>query len=529
MVYALPINILNGVSHHYTALYPPQVAAQKLSSISERISGDSLSSDYAIITDVSSDLDAINEIENSQSFKNLRNYVRRRRNQRQKDEITKLHEDFIASGGKTTLTDEPIAEILQALCQNNQLVERSVIVSSALFGNVDVGSLNQGISGFSESADQVMLMAALAVVTGKYNRSVIDIPKVLRSLDVETSEIRWKRIGVDWRRALILMQDPGNFKSGLEGYREFSKKWADGDMHKAFHLASALLGSHFKKLNWGSCIYLKEKHLDEVILILSQGIHSGQPRFNSSEGYREFARTKYGKGDMQRAYVIASAVLGENSRKLNWGRQIQLKVDEVDDVISLLRKDIDTDKPEFKGLAGYRTFAKSRYGRGSMKKAYQIASALLGEDFAKLEWGYEIHLKEKDLDDALTLLMSYLNSDGPNHKGINGYRNFAKTRFAGGEMSKAYQIASALMGKDFAKLNWGPQIILKEKDYDRVRDTLVQLDNADKLRGEAGFKLFRSKIPKYISALSAWINGSAILGLDKITFLAWPKSTRLSR
>src|SRR3989338_4284168 len=101
-----------------------------------------------------------------------------------------------------------------------------------------------------------------------------------------------------------------------------------------------------------------------------------------------------------------------------------------------------------------------------MQKAYLLASALLSQrDFAQLGWKKQIHLKVSEMDRYMQMLRNGI-ADG-SLKGIQGCRKFA-IDYADGDMQKAYLLASALLSKkDFARLEWGKQILLKVSEVDR--------------------------------------------------------------
>ena len=301
---------------------------------------------------------------------------------------------------------------------------------------------------------------------------------------------------------------------GIQGCRKFAIDYADGDMQKAYLLASALLSKKdFARLEWGKQILLKVSEVDRYTKALQDGLVDGS--LKGIQGYRKFA-TDYADGDMQKAYLLASALLSQRDfAQLGWKKQIHLKVSEMDRYMQMLRNGIADGS--LKGIQGCRKFAID-YADGDMQKAYLLTSALLSKgDFAQLGWGNQIPLKVSDVDRYTKALQTGI-ADG-SLKGIQGYRKFA-TDYADGDMQKAHRLASALLSKqDFAQLGWEKGIKLKVFEVDQVMEELEKGLADGSLKGPEGWRQYAKK--SGLNPQAVWSNASALLG-NRFKDLEWP-------
>jgi hypothetical protein len=492
-----------------------------------RVNPQKIGRDYGVHATMLSDLGHLGGVELHPGYNNLRKYVNKIRKEVQQTEVAALHRQFLNQGGQDLIGSDEFEAYLSAMLQGERVVNGGMVLASGLFGQIDTNQLNQGLAVFMGGPGQGLLIANLAVVSGKFPWNLSKLGPALRHVGGNLKIQNWKRFPIDWRRLRSIEVSGYKFKPARGGCREFAKKWADGDMLKAYKIASAILGDQFKELEWGSQINLKESDVDAVKGLLIKKTASGAYEYAGVAGYRRFAKSKYAGGDMLTAYKIASAILGDEFKELEWGGSIILKERAVDTVKALLIKKKEGGAYEYAGLAGYRRFAKSKYAGGDMFKAYIIASAILGDEFKELEWGSSIKLKEKEVDVVEVLLKEKTASGAYENAGVAGYRRFAKSKYAGGDMIKAHLIASAILGDQFKELEWGSSIKLKEKEVDVVEALLKEktASGAYEYAGLAGYRRFAKS--KYADGdmLKAYMIASAILG-DQFKELEWGNAMR---
>ena len=305
---------------------------------------------------------------------------------------------------------------------------------------------------------------------------------------------------------------------GSDGYASFAEKYFEGDMQKAYINVSAVLGGGsrlMKQLDWkkyqGSVSDFNK--IRDKILNKDGSIRE---EYKGSDGYVNFAK-KYFEGDMKKAYLNVSAVLGGGSRlikQLDW----QVYHGQVSELNKIRDKILNKDgsiKEEYKGMDGYAKFAKEHF-EGNMEKVYQNVSAVLGGGsrlMKQLDWqGYQGRVS-----DFNKLREKILNKDGSikeEYKGSDGYAQFAEDYFEG-DMKKVYQNVSAVLGGDsrlMKQLDWqGYQGQVSE--FNKLREKILKEDGSirEEYKGSDGYALFAEKYFKD-DMQKAYKNVSAVLG-----------------
>ena len=309
---------------------------------------------------------------------------------------------------------------------------------------------------------------------------------------------------------------------GSDGYALFAEKYFEGNMQKAYQNVSAVLGGGsrlMKQLDWqqyqgqvSDFNKIREKVLNEDGLIREE--------YKGSDGYAMFAE-KYFAGNMQKAYLNVSAVLGGGSRlmkQLAW----QSYHGQVSDFNKLRDKILNEDgliKEEYKGSDGYVLFAE-KYFEADMLKAYQNVSTVLGGGsrlMKQLDW----QQYQGQVSDFNKLREKVLNEDGSikeEYKGSDGYVNFAKKYFEG-NMQKAYQNVSAVLGgvREMRRLNIGWKQFKGTVDQFKDLKKLFESNKREELKGEKGqlrvareiFKGNKIKAYDMVSALREYLLGRA--------------------
>ncbi len=189
----------------------------------------------------------------------------------------------------------------------------------------------------------------------------------------------------------------GNFKKLVRGKRDLFQEEAITAMHATWQKAGgrfisfpdATLDVHLSALR-------NSENLVEGGMMVSGDYGSIDPSL-LNQGLSPFkggagqilllsalaVTTDHANGDMQKAYIIASALLSKTDfKKLEWGKAIYLKVNEVDREKEKLRNGLADGT--YKEETGWLRYVATVFV--SPQSAWQNASVLLGETFAQLGW-----------------------------------------------------------------------------------------------------------------------------------------------
>ena len=179
---------------------------------------------------------------------------------------------------------------------------------------------------------------------------------------------------------------------GSDGYALFAEKYFNDNMEKAYINVSAVLGGGsrlMKQLDWkGYLGSVSDFNKIRGKILNKDG--SIKEEYKGSDGYVNFSK-KYFEGDMQKAYLNVSAVLGGvlevRKLKLGW-KKFQGTVDQFKDLKKLFES---IEREELEGEKGQSRVAREIF-KGNKIKAYDMVSALreelLGskEGFKELNW-----------------------------------------------------------------------------------------------------------------------------------------------
>ena len=291
-----------------------------------------------------------------------------------------------------------------------------------------------------------------------------------------------------------ILNEDGSIKEeykGMLGYVQFAEEYFNGNMQKAYKNVSVVLGGGSrltKQLVWqqyqgqvSDFNKIREKILNEDGSIREE--------YKGSDSYVSFAE-KYFAGDMKKAYINVSAVLGGGSRlmkQLDW-QQYQGQVSDFNKLREKVLNEDGSIREEYKGSDGYVLFAEKYFG-GDMKKAYQNVSAVLGGGsrlMKQLAW----QVYQGQVSDFNKLRDKILNSDGSikeEYKGSDGYASFTKKYFEG-DMLKAYQNVSAVLGgvREMRRLNIGWKQFQGTVDQFKDLKDLFKNNKREELEGEKG-------------------------------------------
>lgn len=365
-----------------TAQYTASGRGELGDSLLRRVQVPRLITDYGIVEDLRADMAQVDGFHLSRAFSDFERYVRSRRHGLVSEHVGRLHHIWQDSGGRFLLDPEArLVDVLAAKNRDSRLVEGGSQVESEFFGVIDPSLLNENLSGhFAEGPGQVQFMSALAVVTGRHDVNLSKLPKEARLAGHDVKRLGWKRLPIDWRRARTILADDTAFQPGFEGYKLFTRRYGDGDMLKAFVIASALLGEDFAQFGWGNQIQLKVSEVEEVKAELTKALADKGSDLRGLAGYKRFALRSFCKRDMHKAFMIASALLGKDFERLDWGHQIHLKVSEVDEVNSYLEQDVSMVRGENGLIKFMKKFHLQPFA------ALSTVRALVGDKVSAFEW-----------------------------------------------------------------------------------------------------------------------------------------------
>ncbi|MDO8520360.1 MAG: hypothetical protein Q7T11_09420, partial [Deltaproteobacteria bacterium] len=134
---------------------------------------------------------------------------------------------------------------------------------------------------------------------------------------------------------------------------------------------------------WGNAIHLHVDDYETVEATLNE--KKGESfKYEGREGYKQFTRdyVRFTSGDMQKAYVLASAILGEEFPGRKWGNQVPLHVADYDSVQTAL------ESGKYQGMGGMKDFRADYMPGRTLQTVWHTASSILGYD--NLEWREKI-------------------------------------------------------------------------------------------------------------------------------------------
>ena len=347
-----------------------------------------------------------------------------------------------------------------------------------------------------------------------------EVSKVLDS--VKMKELQWQQFqgtleSFKYFKELLSLDVIEKYK-GMDGYVKFAKEHFEGNMHKAYINVSAVLGGGSRLMNqldW-QAYHGQVSNFNKIRDKILNKDGSIREEYTGSDGYVNFAK-KYFEGDMQKAYVNVSAVLGGGSRlmkQLDW-QQYQGQVSDFNKLRDKILNKDGSIREEYKESDGYVNFSK-KYFEGDMQKAYLNVSAVLGGGsrlMKQLDWqAYQGLVLEFN-----TIRDKILNKDGSikeECKGMDGYVKFAKEYFEG-NMQKTYINVSAVLGGSsrlMKQLDWQKYQGL-ESDFNKIRDKILNKDGSirEEYKGSDGYAKF-AKDHFEGNMQKTYLNVSAVLG-----------------
>ena len=449
-----------------------------------------------------------------------------------------IKEEYKGSDGYVLFAEKYFEGDMQKAYQNISAVLRG---GSRLMKQLDWQGYQGQVSDFNKLREKILnedgsireeykgsdgyAMFAEKYFAGNMQKAYLNVSAVLGGGSRLMKQLDWQAYhgqvsDFNKLREKILNED-GSIREeykGSDGYVLFAEKYFEGDMLKAYQNISAVLrgGSRLmKQLDWQAYLgsvsdfnKLREKVLNEDGSIREE--------YKGSDGYVLFAE-KYFEGDMKKAYLNVSAVLGGGSRlmkQLDW-QQYQGLVSEFNKLMDKILNKDGSIKEEYKGSDGYALFAE-KYFEGNMEKAYLNVSAVLGGGsrlMKQLDW----QKYQGQVSDFNKLREKVLNEDGSireEYKGSDGYVLFAEKYFEG-DMKKAYLNVSAVLGggsRLMKQLDW-QQYQGQVSDFNKIREKILNEDGSirEEYKGSDGYVLFAEK---YFAGNmeKAYINVSAVLG-----------------
>ena len=348
-----------------------------------------------------------------------------------------------------------------------------------------------------------------------------EVSKVLGH--VKMKELKWQKFrgtSLDFKNLKELLSlDVIEEYKGSDGYVNFAKKYFEGNMEKAYQNVSVVLGGGsrlMKQLDWQAYLgsvsdfnKLREKVLKEDGSIKEE--------YKGMLGYVKFAE-EYFNGNMQKAYINVSAILGGGSRlmkQLDW----QAYQGSVSDFNKLREKILNEDgsiREEYKGMDGYVKFAKEHF-ESDMQKSYKNVSAVLGGGGSRLMKQLDWQKYQGLVSDFNKIRDKILNKNGSikkEYKGSDGYAKFSKEHFES-DMQKSYKNVSAVLGggsRLMKQLDW-QKYHGSVSDFNKIRDKILNKDGSirEEYKGMDGYIRFAEE---YFNGNmhKAYQNVSVVLG-----------------
>ena len=388
----------------------------------------------------------------------------------------------------------------------------------------------KGMSGYAEFAEKYY--------EGDMEKAYQNVSAVLGGGSQLMKQLSWQQYqgqasGFNKKRHEILKD--GSIREeykGMSGYAKFAEEHFEGNMEKAYHNVSAILGGVgsqlMKQLSWqqyqGQVSGFNKKRHE----ILKDG--SIREEYKGMSGYAKFAE-KYFEGDMQKAYINVSAVLGGGSqlmKQLSW-QAYQGQASGFNKKRHEILKD-GLIREEYKGMSGYAKFAEEHF-EGNMQKTYKNVSAILGgvvgsQLMKQLAWqAYKGQVS--DFKELRYKILNKNDSIREKYKGRDGYVKFAEKYFEG-DMQKAYQNISAVLGgrsshlmKQLSWQKYQGQVL----DFKDLSDKILNKDGSirEEYKGMSGYakfaeEYFEGNMEKAYQNVSAVIGG---VGFHLMKQLSW--------
>ena len=191
----------------------------------------------------------------------------------------------------------------------------------------------------------------------------------------------------------LIIDEDGNIKQefvGMNGQAEFSEKYFDGNMRKAFKNVSAVSSkSEFKKLGWQQFQGTDPEYHDLKFLIKDEDGNI-KPEFKGMDGLAKLVEDHF-DGNMFKSFKNVSAVLGgaQIMRELGLGWKVFHGT--TDQYSALIKLFEETTFEELQNLKGQQRVADLIF-EGGMRATYDNVSSLKErllnkkEDFKNLNW-----------------------------------------------------------------------------------------------------------------------------------------------
>ncbi len=336
------------------------------------------------------------------------------------------------------------------------------VMTTAVLNNFDSLKGFQGYRGFS-----------LEYAGGRMQKAYAFVSAICKQHNLKFDDLGWSafhgtvdkfdQVVGEINKAFADKDENSNFLSGIEGYKKFAEKYADGNMLRGHQLASTVskfLGHPFKELGWYQFPGSTEQFAELTALVKQEFSN-----LKGLEGQRLIAE-RCANGDAQTAYSRVAAVCRAEKwpfKELNWNRSFEevmgpvknlgsglrevaeifhqqggFDIKAVDlsslaqqakehmEIISILKRRAGGDSSvtaTLHGIEGHKAFARE-FSNGQMLKAFTTVSSLCkmeSQNFDDLGWvvfsgsvdqyehiqdGIEILRTTGELDNLLTLDIS---------------------------------------------------------------------------------------------------------------------------
>lgn len=268
------------------SLYERRSLQSQWSAIESRLAPHRLATDYGLSTQAVRDL--AGETQAPGAIRAFRNLISGQRDRIHEETIQSLHTELssrsLTISPAIFSTQE---DLLGAMLRKEVIVQGgNLVFSTPAWGTIDLSDFNRGLEAFQGGPGRVRFFYGWAILTGRHDLSIQEAPSLLKKIS-DSIRQGWKTMPIDWRRAAAILQKAVPADQYLEGYKRFAFEWTDGDMQKAYVITSALLSkTDFKKLSWGKKIPLPADQVEAFqthLATAAQGLE-GYKAFARTEG-----------------------------------------------------------------------------------------------------------------------------------------------------------------------------------------------------------------------------------------------------
>ena len=433
-------------------------------------------------------------------------------------EVLRLRTEWSKLGGRCILPNinkkgntnkDKFYYLIEAILNGESIVSvnNSHLIESHLWGDLDIMLLNdrqamQELFNHGNGAYPLVILLSVAVdfkpVLIGYKNFLSVTRKIFKRHNLK---LKWKSSPLTWYLSIPFSKyvysnyfdgdKPQDAAGRLSLYRNLSEEPVfGGKMARAHTFVSSLF--FWKNIrDWlGNQLLLNESKLNEMLESLSVSFSPDKKPSNLDEKhtlYRSIS-SKFFDGDMGVAYDTFAALFPNLSMEDYLGGKLTIKADEFDKIKNLMTSQYFIEKNKGKSFAKrlklYRSLSKKTFFNGDMSKTYRTASILFQSLDIKDYLGLLLRIKDNEIDEIKKIMADrYFIEDNKNKSfavrtGL--YRLLSKEVPFNGDMSKAYETASALFPKLDVREWLGSALKVHESEFDHIKNVIATKYLAEK-------------------------------------------------